>query len=209
MEKRLAGVLLPLLAAFAMTVAAIEEPAYDVLQVADSEGIEIRHYGPRILAATTMTESSNSGFRVLAGYIFGGNAREEKIAMTAPVQQTMPGADTAEMAFVVPAAYTMDELPQPDDERVRFIEAPAYDAAVIRFSGRATDARVDEHWQRLRDYLLGQQIAVLGQPTLNQYNPPWTLPFLRRNEIIVPVVWPSEALMSSAASSDTETRAAP
>lgn len=200
MEKRLAGLLVPLLATFAVTVAAIEEPAYDVLQVADGEGIEIRHYGPRILAATTMTESSNSGFRVLAGYIFGGNAREEKIAMTAPVQQTMPGSDTAEMAFVIPAAYTRDELPQPDDERVRLVEAPAYDAAVIRFSGRATDARVDEHWERLNNYLLGQQITVLGTPTLNQYNPPWTLPFLRRNEIIVPVVWPSAVSIPSAPS---------
>ncbi len=113
------------------------------------------------------------------------------------------------MAFVIPAAYSRDELPQPDDERVRFIEAPAYDAAVIRFSGRATDARVDEHWQRLHDDLLGQQIAVLGKPTLNQYNPPWTLPFLRRNETIVPVVWPSEALISSAPSSGPKTKAAP
>ena len=87
----------------------------------------------------------------------------------------------------------MNELPAPDDARVKFREEPAYHAAVIRFSGRATDSRVDEHWALLTAFLASQKIETNGRPTLNQYNPPWTLPFMRRNEIIVPIVEPLRA----------------
>ena len=107
------------------------------------------------------------------------------IAMTAPVQQGMSGK--AEMAFMMPAEFSLEDLPEPDDERVGFEVAPAYTAAVIRFSGWASADKADEHWQRLRQFLIAEQIDITGEPTLNQYNPPWTLPFLRRNEIIVPV----------------------
>jgi hypothetical protein len=128
---------------------------------------------------------------VLAGYIFGGNAAEQEIAMTAPVQRTMPGANEGEMAFVLPAEYAMNELPAPDDIRVKFREERAYHAAVIRFSGRATDDRVNAQWALLTEFLKSQKIQTYGQPTLNQYNPPWTLPFMRRNEIIVPISSPT------------------
>ena len=105
--------------------------------------------------------------------------------MTAPVQQTMTGA--AEMAFMMPSEYALDDLPAPNDERVAFRQEPAYTAAVIRFSGWADAEKADEHWQKLRGFLIKEGIEIVGEPTLNQYNPPWTLPFLRRNEIIVPV----------------------
>ena len=170
---------------FATTVNAIEEPAYTVERAWESEQIEIRRYAPRVMAVTTMQGNDDDGFRVLAGYIFGGNATEQKIAMTAPVQQSMAGK--AEMAFMMPAEYALEDLPTPDDERVAFEESPAYTAAVIRFSGWASADKADEHWQRLRQFLIAEQIDITGEPTLNQYNPPWTLPFLRRNEIIVPV----------------------
>jgi len=170
---------------FATTAHAIEEPAYTVERAWESEQIEIRRYAPRVMAVTTMQGNDDDGFRVLAGYIFGGNATEQKIAMTAPVQQSMAGE--AEMAFMMPAEYTLEDLPTPNDERVGFEEAPAYTAAVIQFSGWASADKADEHWQRLRQFLIAEQIDISGQPTLNQYNPPWTLPFLRRNEIIVPV----------------------
>lgn len=170
-----------------MIANAIEEPTYSIVESWDDAAIEIRHYDPRILAVTEMDAGGNSGFRVLAGYIFGGNAAEQEIAMTAPVQSTMPGANGGQMAFVLPAEYEMAELPAPDDARVKFREEPAYDAAVIRFSGRATDTRVNEHWTLLSSFLQAQQIEPTGKPTLNQYNPPWTLPFMRRNEIIIPI----------------------
>ena len=168
-----------------MSANAIEEPAFEVRQRWDEEQIEIREYAPRIMAVTEMAERENDGFRVLAGYIFGGNAREQEIAMTAPVQQTMSGP--AEMAFMMPAEYAFDELPEPNDARVAFRQAPAYTAAVIRFSGWANAEKADANWQKLRGFLIREGIEIVGEPTLNQYNPPWTLGFLRRNEIIVPV----------------------
>lgn len=87
----------------------------------------------------------------------------------------------------MPAEFTIESLPKPNDDRVQFSEEPAYHAAVIRFSGRATEERVEAHWQALSNFLESESIEPTGPPTLNQYNPPWTLPFMRRNEIIVPI----------------------
>ena len=171
---------------------AIEEPVYQVEKAWEAEQIEIRAYAPRVMAVTGMDEDADGGFRVLAGYIFGGNAEEEKIAMTAPVQQSMAG--DKEMAFMMPAEYALEDLPQPEDQRVSFREAPAYTAAVIQFSGWASPEKADENWQQLRRFLIAEGINITGEPTLNQYNPPWTLPFLRRNEIIVPVAFQLNAL---------------
>ena len=171
---------------------AIEEPAYQVEKAWETEQIEIRAYAPRVMAVTGMDEDSDGGFRVLAGYIFGGNAEEEKIAMTAPVQQSMAGEK--EMAFMIPAEYALEDLPEPEDQRVSFREAPAYTAAVIQFSGWASAEKADENWQQLRQFLIAEGIDITGEPTLNQYNPPWTLPFMRRNEIIVPVAFPLSAV---------------
>ncbi len=167
--------------------AAIEEPSYELVASWDDTGVEVRHYEPRVLAMTAMNGGESSGFRVLAGYIFGGNASEQEIAMTAPVQRTMASGSGGEMAFVMPAEYALEELPAPDDDRVRIRQEPAFHAAVIRFSGRATEERVDAHWEILTAFLEEQQIETAGRPTLNQYNPPWTLPFMRRNEIIIPI----------------------
>ena len=171
---------------------AIEEPLYRVEKAWEAEQIEIRAYAPRVMAVTGMNEDSDGGFKVLAGYIFGGNAEEEKIAMTAPVQQSMDGEK--EMAFMMPAEYTLEDLPEPEDQRVSFREAPAYTAAVIQFSGWASAEKADENWQQLRRFLIAEGIDITGEPTLNQYNPPWTLPFMRRNEIIVPVAFARSAL---------------
>ena len=171
---------------------AIEEPVYQVEKSWEAEQIEIRAYAPRVMAVTDMAEDSDGGFKVLAGYIFGGNAQEEKIAMTAPVQQSMAGEK--EMAFMMPAEYALKDLPEPEDQRVSFREAPAYTAAVIQFSGWASAEKADENWQQLRRFLIAEGIDITGEPTLNQYNPPWTLPFMRRNEIIVPVAFPLSAV---------------
>lgn len=170
---------------------AIEEPVYKVDKAWEAEQIEIRAYAPRVMAVTGM-DDSNGGFRVLAGYIFGGNAEEEKIAMTAPVQQSMAGEK--EMAFMMPAEYALEDLPEPEDQRVSFRTAPAHTAAVIQFSGWASAEKSDKNWQQLRRFLIAKDIDITGEPTLNQYNPPWTLPFMRRNEIIVPVAFPFTAM---------------
>ena len=170
---------------------AIEEPQYEVITAWEEHSIELRSYAPRLLAVTTMTEGQNNGFRVLAGYIFGGNNSDQKIAITAPVQRSMD--DSAEMAFMMPAEYSLSDLPTPEDDRVSFREAPGYTAAVIQFNGWADMEKSEANWQVLQAFLLERDIAIAGEPSLNQYNPPWTLPFLRRNEIIVPI---SEAASS-------------
>ena len=172
---------------FVSSTSAIEEPVYSLVASWDEPDVEIRDYDSRILATTYLTEGQNSGFRVLAGYIFGNNESEQEIAMTAPVQRTMPGKEVAEMAFIVPREYSMEELPAPDDTRVQFREEPAYRAAAIRFSGWVNDAKAERYWRTLVAFLKEQGIQPLGDPTLNQYNPPWTPPFLRRNEIIVAI----------------------
>ena len=164
---------------------AIEEPRYEVITAWEEHSIELRSYAPRLLAVTTMTQGQNNGLRVLAGYIFGGNTSDQKIAMTAPVQRSMD--DSAEMAFMMPAEYSLSDLPTPEDDRVSFREAPGYTAAVIQFSGWADMEKAEANWQVLQAFLTERDIAITGEPSLNQYNPPWTLPLMRRNENIVPI----------------------
>jgi len=183
-----------------------EEPHF--LRQPLTESVELRRYGPRIAAETTVTadeaRARQIGFRRLAGYIFGGNHRGEEIAMTAPVaQQPRAGGDriamTAPVAqtrgddgwrirFFMPSRWTMETLPAPDDDEVTLVTVPAETVAVLRFSGdrgpRAVTARTDELLATLAD----RGIEVVGDPVAWFYDPPWTLPFLRRNEIAVPVV---------------------
>lgn len=166
---------------------AIEEPAYTVVDQWQDGDIEIRSYEPRVWAVTEMDQSQNQGFRVLAGYIFGGNKQGEEIAMTAPVKSSMSGAAINEMAFMMPSAYDMADLPDPLDERVEFRQADSYLAAVIRFSGWATNSKNERKWRDLSEFIAGTGYVITGEPTINQYNPPWTPPFMRRNEIIVEV----------------------
>jgi len=166
-------------------------------------GIEIRRYESRIAAETTIDadeeRARNEGFRRLAGYIFGGNTTKTKIAMTAPVsqQQSEKIAMTAPVAaqrdasgkwvirFFMPAEHTMDTLPTPNDDRVRLATVPAERVAVLKFSGTASlDAiasRTDELLNTLRD----NNIKASGTPFTWFYDPPWTLPFRRRNEVVV------------------------
>ncbi len=165
----------------------IEEPAWQLVKQLDE--VEIRQYAPTIQARTPMTEreGSSSGFRRLAGYIFGGNDQEQSIAMTAPVEQTLH-TEPSVMAFTLPAKYAWDELPTPDDDSVSLVPVPERTMAAIRFSGWATDGQVDSRTAELLAVLAEHGVRHTGTPTLNQYNPPWTLPFLRRNEIMVEVL---------------------
>lgn len=162
----------------------IEEPKYEVLRSLGD--VEIRYYEPTIQAQTVLQSDSETsgGFRRLAGFIFGGNDREQEIAMTAPVQETLE-QESPVMAFTMPSRYSMSDLPQPDDRSVKLIEVPARTVAVIQFSGWATASRVETRKEHLLSTLAEHNIETLGKPFLNQYNPPWTLPFLRRNEVAV------------------------
>ena len=164
----------------------VEEPEYTVL---DRLGeVELRLYEPRVQATTTLKNSRETarGFRVLAGYIFGGNATGESIAMTAPVQETLV-TDRPVMAFTMPAGYSMASLPSPDSDRVQLREVPERLVASLPFGGWATGGRIRQRTAELLAILEREGIEIAGDPTLNQYNPPWTPPFLRRNEIEVEI----------------------
>ena len=167
----------------------IEEPSYETIATVDD--VEIRHYAPMIQAVTPLSADSDSGFSRLAGYIFRGNDNDQSIAMTAPVQQTV-GAAAAEMAFMMPSRYSFDSLPTPDDDRVQLKQVAARTVAVIGFSGWATRDRVRRYTEQLTATLQEHAIEAYGSVLLNQYNPPWTVPFRRRNEVLLEVDWPQQ-----------------
>ena len=180
-----------------------EEPAYTVEREID--GVEIRRYGPRIAAETTVATDEeaarNEGFRRLARYIFGGNSSSDKIAMTAPVAQqqsekiamTAPvaaqrgSADDWVIRFFMPSEYTMETLPKPKDDRVRLVEVPGETVAVLRYNGSYSPEVVAARSTQLLETLHRNNIEAVGDPLSWFYDPPWTLPFRRRNEVVVGV----------------------
>ena len=165
----------------------IEEPAWELV---DQIGpVELRRYEPSIEARTSLRSNreTSGGFNRLAGYIFGQNQSGKKIAMTAPVTETLV-AGSPVMSFTMPSAYGMEELPSPRDPAVTLHKVPERTVAAVRFSGWATGGKVRRYTDELLSTLEGQGIAISGSPALNQYNPPWTPPFMRRNEIAVEVV---------------------
>jgi hypothetical protein len=167
---------------------AAEEPSFEVLEQWDE--MEIREYAPTIRAVTDLSSNGETtgGFRRLADYIFGGNSKGMSIAMTAPVEETL-GGDRPVMAFTLPAEYAMDALPEPNSGSVRLEALEARTVAVSSFSGWATSGRVTREENALRKALASRGIVVTGEASLNQYNPPWTPPFMRRNEVMVPVAF--------------------
>ncbi len=183
-----------------------EEPHFIGTPV--TAGVEVRKYGPRIAAETTVSadedRARNIGFRRLANYIFGGNHRDEAISMTAPVAQqsgrngddiamTAPVAqarsagDSWTIRFFMPSKWTMDTLPTPDDDKVRLVSVPGESVAVLRFSGDRSAGAVATRTQELVEVLRDNGIQPAGEPVAWFYDPPWTLPFRRRNEIAIPV----------------------
>jgi hypothetical protein len=169
-----------------------EEPHY--LASKPTDRVEIRRYGPRIAAQTTVAaddeRARNIGFRRLAGYIFGANHRDEKIAMTAPVVQACDGENRSAIRFFMPSKWTMETLPTPDDERVELVEIPAAVYAVLRFTRDRSPAAVTARTDELRNILRDNAVEPTGPATAWFFDPPWTLPFRRRNEIAVPIASP-------------------
>lgn len=179
---------------------AIEEPKY---KVALQEGpYEIRDYQGTVVAEVTVTgdqyESGSKGFRLLAGYIFGGNTRKQSIAMTAPVAQertsekiamTAPVTQTQTdgawvVRFTMPSSYSLDTLPEPIDPRVKLRAIPPTRFVVIRFSGLASTDNVAARTAELVAFAKAKNLRLIGPASLAQYNPPWTLWFMRRNEVM-------------------------
>ena len=202
MAKWILGLWLTLLAGYVM---AIEEPVYTVVEQA--EPYELRKYQPKIVAEVvvsgSMDEASSTGFRLLANYIFGNNTSRsggsEKIQMTAPVGME-PSSEKISMtapvsmqesngrwrvSFVMPSRYTLDTLPRPNNAAVTIRQVPEVHYAVIRFSGLAGAKKVAQKTDDLQIWLKEKGVRTIGTPELARYNPPWTLPFLRRNEIML------------------------
>ena len=178
---------------------AIEEPDYEI-QRQDGE-YEIRTYGPRLVAETwvegTQDDAGSIAFRRLAGYIFGGNAEDESISMTAPVTQespaelegtaevsTMPAEGRYRVTFTMPREYSMETLPTPEDQRVVLREEPGRRVASLRYRGFWSTSRYQDHEQKLIDWIEANGLERTPQPPVwARYDPPYMPWFLRRNEI--------------------------
>jgi DNA gyrase inhibitor GyrI len=188
---------------FGAQALAVEEPAFHA--VLQDGAFEIRDYPALVVAEVSVTgaqkEAAGKGFRLLAGYIFGANKGKQSIAMTAPVTQAPVGEKIAMTApvtqmrtddawvvrFTMPSGYTLATLPQPNDARVHLRETPPARFAVIRFSGLARPDDVAAETAKLSAWVQGRHLHEMGPPSLSQYNPPWTLWFLRRNEVMIPI----------------------
>jgi hypothetical protein len=195
---------------FANLAVAIEEPKYTVVK--KSGAFELRAYAPRVVAETlvdgSLDDASNAGFRRIADYIFGNNtahkggsekismtapvtmapkaepSKSEKISMTAPVTVQQTGTQWR-MYFVMPSQYTLSTLPTPNNPAVILRGLPASRVAVLRFSGLAGEEKTAKKTAELLAWLKSKNIAPIAGPELARYNPPWTLPFFRRNEVMV------------------------
>jgi hypothetical protein len=198
----LAGLLI--VATLGSSAMAVETPAYkEVLHDGD---FEVRDYPALVVAEVTVEgnqkEAASQGFRLLAGYIFGANKKRqsiamtapvaqqavsEKIAMTAPVAQTQDAAGSWVVRFTMPSRWTLQALPVPDDARVTLRNTEPARFAVLRFSGLARPADVQAKSGKLLALVKSHDLHAIGPVSLAQYNPPWTLWFMRRNEVMVEI----------------------
>lgn len=193
---------------------AIEEPKYEV-RISQAP-FELRHYAPTLIAQTLvegdMDAASNKGFRLIADFIFGNNLaagseqaakiamtapvtvepQSSKIAMTAPVtiEPQLGSAQQWRIHFVMPSQYTLATIPKPKNSAVTLHELPSKYFVVHRYSGFNTEARVQEKTDEALAWAKQQSLKVVGTPQLSRYDPPWTLPMFRRNEIMVEVAAP-------------------
>ena len=171
-----------------MSTEKTEQHTYQVLKSYDN--FEVRRYEPAIFSSVKMRsktyeESSGKGFRVLAGYIFGGNKTNESIAMTSPV--TMELGETMTMKFMVPKGYDMNSLPEPNDKSITFEKQPEKIIAAIRFDGWASNEKIAKHIEILRDALAKAEIKHTNTFSYLGYNPPYEV-INRRNEVVVEVI---------------------
>ena len=187
-----------------------EELSYSVLNT--DESIEIREYAPHIAAQASVEGTQESVqrdlFRALAGYIFGKNTTQEEISMTAPVVMDpadVPKSETIEMtapvtmtsptqnrwtmAFSMPSKYSMQTLPKPVDDRVTLVEVPARTVVAVRYTGSFNDRekRTDSVAKLTQWLTKNPDYKAVGKPFFAGYDPPFTLPFLRRNEVLLEI----------------------
>ncbi len=200
---RLITAILLLLLTGATTAMATEEAPYTVIKTDDI--FELREYAPQVLAEIIvdgdLEGAGNKAFRPLFRYISGENKSRGKIAMTAPVSQEQTGEKISMTApvsqqsvqgkwavsFMMPASYTMENLPTPDDPNIKLRQVPACRVAAVRYSGFWSEKKFLRYKQELESWITVNNLKVIGEPVWARYNPPFTLWFLRRNEILIPI----------------------
>ncbi len=182
---------------------AIEEATCKVL-IRDNR-FEIRDYSPHILAETVVEgefeKVGNQAFRSLFHYISGENWSRTKVAMTAPVSQEPIGEkikmtarvgrqrvqESWAVSFMMPASYTLETLPEPKDPKVTLRQVPARRIAAVRYSGFWSEKAYLRHKLELESWMHERGLTIVGDPVWARYNPPCSLWFLRRNEILIPL----------------------
>ena len=195
--KKMATTIIALLLLFiifqsfmAFSTSKIEKQQYQVIK--REKDFEIRFYPPATMAtvkssARSYRELSSSGFRRIAGYIFGGNESSSKIAMTSPVHMDISDKGSS-MSFVMPSQYDIKDLPRPNDAQVELHTSPAEYAAAIEFGGYANDATISKYAEQLKHSLEERGIKSIGNFRYLGYNPPYQL-VGRKNEVIVSIEW--------------------
>lgn len=173
-----------------MSIAKSETQPYKVIKV--EKDYEVRHYPPATMAMITSSAKSykelgSSGFSKLAGYIFGGNQEKKQIAMTSPVHMDI-GESISTMAFVMPAKYTKENLPLPNNSEVTIKTIPEEYVAAIKFGGIASSNDIKKNTTILENSLKANHLSYYGNFRFLGYDSPYKF-FRRRNEIIVAVNW--------------------
>ena len=200
------GILAILWIIIPMIIDNVKEPDFIVLQT--NKNFQLRQYEPYIVAEVTVSgersKAASEGFRLIANYIFGANkskikaeittntpilqqSTSEKIAMTAPVIQQLSSEGIWTIQFVMPKQYTMSTLPTPNNNAVQIKLVPAKKWAAIKFSGLTSDKVIAKQLATLKQFIKDNKLQEIGTPRFAYYNAPWTLPPIRRNEVMVEV----------------------
>jgi hypothetical protein len=162
-----------------------KEPKFKTIEAHGK--IELREYGSFLVAEVEVEgerkEAIRAGFRLLAAFIFGANATKTKIAMKIPVTQ-QKAADHWKIRFMLPSEYSEETIPQPNSSRIKIDSIEKRRFAAIRFSGTPSDIEIDIQTHKLTEFCLSHQWQISGSPIFAFYNPPWTIPCFRRNEVM-------------------------
>lgn len=204
-QRTIGGILLliTMIGLYTGPAMAIEEPKFKLIE--QMEDFELREYESYIVAEAFVEgefdEVGNQGFRRLASYIFGQNRKKESIDMTAPVNleptsekiaMTAPVNQEAQdgkwrITFTMPAKYSLDSLPEPLDDQISLKQEPGRLMAAIRYSGGWSQELFEEKVAMLKSFMKERGIRAVGEPIFARYNSPFSLWFLRRNEVLIPV----------------------